>query len=60
MFTDFVENEFIKETDNLNNKELVIINGKGFYYKYSFNNDQNDLNENIDNDFELINSFQWA
>ena len=59
LFTDFVENEFIDRNNESKNKEIVIINGKGFYYKYSFNNEQNKFNENVDNDFELINSFQW-
>ena len=59
LFTDFVENEFIDKNNESKNKEIVIINGKGFYYKYSFNNEQNKFNENVDNDFELINSFQW-
>ena len=59
LFTDFVENEFIDKNNISKNKEIVIINGKGFYYKYSFNNEQNKFNENVDNDFELINSVQW-
>ena len=59
LFTDFVENEFIDRNNESKNKEIVIINGKGFYYKYSFNNKQNKFDENVDNDFELINSFQW-
>ena len=37
LFTDFVENEFIDKNNESKNKEIVIINGKGFYYKYSFN-----------------------
>ena len=59
LFADFVENEFIDKRIENENKEIVIINGKGFYYKYSFNNEQNIFSENDDNDFELINSFQW-
>jgi len=59
LFTDFVENEFIDKNNISKNKEIVIINGKGFFYKYSFNNEQNKFNENVDNDFELINSVQW-
>ena len=54
LFTDFVENEFINKNDNSKNKELVIINGHGFYYKYSFNE------QNIDDDFKLINAVQWV
>ena len=59
LFTDFVENEFIYKDKESKHKELVIINRKGFYYKYLFNNEQNIFDENEDNDFELIYSFQW-
>ena len=59
LFTDFAENEYLGKDTNLRNKEIVIINGKGFYYKYLFNNEQNTY-EDDDNYFELINSFQWA
>ena len=60
LFTDFAENEYLGKDTNLRNKEIVIINGKGFYYKYLFNNEQNKFDEDDDNYFELINSFQWA
>jgi len=60
LFTDFAENEYLGKDRNLRNKEIVIINGKGFYYKYLFNNEQNKFDEDDDNYFELINSFQWA
>ena len=60
LFTDFAENEYLEKDTNLRNKEIVIINGKGFYYKYLFNNEQNKFDEDDDNYFELINSFQWA
>ena len=58
LFTDFVENEFIYKDKESKHKEFVIINRKGFYYKYLFN-EQNIFDENDDNDFELIYSFQW-
>ena len=60
LFTDFAENEYFGKDTNLRNKEIVIINGKGFYYKYLFNNEQNKFDEDDDNYFELINSFQCA
>ena len=60
LFTDFAENEYLGKDTNLRKKEIVIINGKGFYYKYLFNNEQNKFDEDDDNYFELINSFQWA
>ena len=59
LFSDFAENEYLNKDINLKNKEIVIINGKGFYYKYLFNNEQNEFSENVDNYFELINSVQW-
>ena len=59
LFTDFVENEFIDKNDIITYKEIVIINTKGFYYKYSFNNELMIFKENNDIDFELINSVQW-
>ena len=59
LFTDFVENEFIDKNDIITYKEIVIINMKGLYYKYSFNNEQMIFKENNDIDFELINSVQW-
>ena len=37
IFTDFVESEFIYNKKDLDIKEIVIINGKGHYYKYLFN-----------------------
>ena len=59
LFSDFAENEYLNKDINLKNKEIVSINGKGFYYKYLFNNEQNEFSENVDNYFELINSVQW-
>ena len=60
IFSDFVESEFIYNKKDLDIKEIVIINGKGHYYKYLFNNERNKLDDNINNNFELINSFQWV
>ena len=60
IFSDFVESEFIYNKKDLDIKEIVIINGKGHYYKYLFNNERNKLDDNINNNFELINSVQWV
>ena len=60
IFTDFVESEFIYNEKDLDIKEIVIINGKGHYYKYLFNNERNKLDDNINNNFELIDSVQWV
>jgi hypothetical protein len=60
LFTDFVENEFIYNKKDLDVKEVVIINGKGHYYKYLFNNERNKLDDNINNNFELMESVQWV
>ena len=61
LFSDFNDNKSVNKNIDLYNKEIVIINGKGFYYKYSFNRDRNkidDFNEDED-EFKLINSVQW-
>ena len=60
IFTDFVESEFIYNKKDLDIKEIVIINGKGHYYKYLFNNERKKLDDNINNNFELIDSVQWV
>ena len=60
IFTDFVESEFIYNKKDLDIKEIVIINGKGHYYKYLFNNERNKLDDNINNNFELMESVQWV
>ena len=61
LFSDFNDNKSVNKNIDLYNKEIVIINGKGFYYKYSFNRDRNKIdgfNEDED-EFKLINSVQW-
>ena len=60
LFTDFVENEYIYHKNDLDAKEIVIINGKGYYYKYLFNNERNKLDDGNNNNFELIDSVQWV
>ena len=60
LFTDFVENEYIYYKNDLDVKEIVIINGKGYYYKYLFNNERNKLDDGNNNNFELIDSVQWV
>ena len=60
IFTDFVESEFIYNKKDLDIKEIVIINGKGHYYKYLFNNERKKLDDYINNNFELIDSVQWV
>ena len=60
LFTDFVENEYIYHKNDLDVKEIVIINGKGYYYKYLFNNERNKLDDGNNNNFELIDSVQWV
>ena len=60
IFTDFVESEFIYNKKDLDIKEIVIINGKGHYYKYLINNERKKLHDNINNNFELIDSVQWV
>ena len=60
IFTDFVESEFIYNKKDLDIKEIVIINGKGHYYKYLFNKERKKLDDNINNNFELIDSVQWV
>ena len=60
IFTDFVESEFMYNKKDLDIKEIVIINGKGHYYKYLFNNERKKLDDNINNNFELIDSVQWV
>ena len=61
LFLDFVENDIFDKNNINNTKEIVIINEKGYYYKYSFNSDEKQyINNNFNNSLNLILSVQWA
>ena len=59
LFLDFVENDIFDKFKIIPTKEIVIINEKGYYYKYSFNNDEAKyINDNIN--LNLKESLQWV
>ena len=57
LFLDFDEND--NKIDN--KKRIIIINKKGFYYKFSFNKDEikHEDNNNINLNLDLEESVQW-
>ncbi len=57
LFVDFVENDFYDKNNISTTKDFIIIDGKGHYYKYSFNNNENIINNNIN--LNLKESVQW-
>ena len=57
LFVDFVENDFYDKNNISTTKDFIIIDGKGHYYKYSFNNNENIFNANIN--LKLKESVQW-
>ena len=58
LFLDFFGNKNI-DCDTVNNtREIIIINNKGFFYKFSYINDENNYDNNNIN-LELKESIQW-
>ena len=58
LFLDFVENDIFNKNNINKKKEIVIINEKGFYYKFILINDKNTSHNNNMN-FILKESVQW-
>ena len=58
LFLDFAENDIFSINKINNIKEIIIINEKGYYYKFLFNKDNKQLNDNNIN-LILKESVQW-
>ena len=59
LFLDFDENDMINNNKIDNKKRIIIINKKGFYYKFSFNKDEIKHEHNYNLNLNLEDSFQW-
>jgi len=59
LFLDFDKNNIINKNQIDNRKKIIIINKKGYYYKFSFNKDGIKQEDNYNMNLNLEESFQW-